>query len=280
MPSTLTCADCGKQMVKVKASRPQGEARCQPCRSGTPRSYRMFERICPWCDQPFLAKQRRAKYCTIRCANKHKGLAQMVRSEHDSYVRRGRRESAAPGLSYSKRKRLLRTWMRQQRACAYCPDKATTIDHVVPLVRGGTNYEGNLTPCCKPCNSSKGGLTLVEWRTGLRLPRMTTPLVHQPRVRVAKVKPPKPTHPCPLCGTETSRRMYCSHACTLEVNSRKARDRYRARVGVPFDPNEPVRSPRTRDPIVLGGEMTDYRARFHFRSEPTPTPSREVRCGV
>jgi 5-methylcytosine-specific restriction endonuclease McrA len=42
-----------------------------------------------------------------------------------------------------------------------------TIDHIVPLARGGTNYEGNLTPACRPCNSSKGTLLLVEWRKRL-----------------------------------------------------------------------------------------------------------------
>jgi hypothetical protein len=31
-------------------------------------------------------------------------------------------------------------------------------------VRGGTNYEGNLTPACKQCNSSKAARLLVEWR--------------------------------------------------------------------------------------------------------------------
>ena len=47
--------------------------------------------------------------------------------------------------------------------CQYCGDEATTVDHVVPLSRGGTNDLANLTPACKPCNSSKRDRLLEEW---------------------------------------------------------------------------------------------------------------------
>ena len=31
----------------------------------------------------------------------------------------------------------------------------TTIDHVIPLSKGGTNWPANLRPACKACNSRK-----------------------------------------------------------------------------------------------------------------------------
>jgi len=40
--------------------------------------------------------------------------------------------------------------------CAYCGAVADTVDHVVPLERGGTNWPANLRPACRSCNSSKG----------------------------------------------------------------------------------------------------------------------------
>jgi len=232
------CGTCGSEMTTIRKPG-HGEPKCHPCRRLS------RERICPWCEQPFRAQLSRTKYCSIQCANKHKGLAQMVRAEDDQRVLRWKRESVAPGLSYSKRKRLLRTWMRQGRACAYCPARATTIDHVLPLVRGGTNYEGNLTPCCKSCNSSKGGLTLVEWRTGLRLPRMTTPLQHHARVRVAKVKPVRLPRGCAMCSSPTLRPKYCGQPCAAEAQARYMRDKYRRKVGIPVD-GGPVANPRTR----------------------------------
>ena len=46
-------------------------------------------------------------------------------------------------------------------ACAYCGVKAQTWDHVYATVRdthfsGFGHRLGNLLPCCKSCNSSKG----------------------------------------------------------------------------------------------------------------------------
>lgn len=75
-----------------------------------------------------------------------------------------RRANVQPGLSGRKRSALLRRWKRQGRTCAYCPNPAETVDHVVPLKRGGTNFEGNLTPACRRCNSRKGALLVVEFR--------------------------------------------------------------------------------------------------------------------
>ena len=41
--------------------------------------------------------------------------------------------------------------------CVYCTTrKATTVDHVVEVDRGGTNELSNLVPCCARCNSQKG----------------------------------------------------------------------------------------------------------------------------
>lgn len=54
---------------------------------------------------------------------------------------------------------------RQGGLCAYCQDnKANSIDHIVPLSRGGSNYIGNILPVCGYCNSSKGAKTLYEWK--------------------------------------------------------------------------------------------------------------------
>lgn len=51
--------------------------------------------------------------------------------------------------------------------CAYCGGAAATLDHIVPVSRGGANGWENLTAACKPCNSSKGAesllLTLLRW---------------------------------------------------------------------------------------------------------------------
>lgn len=42
-------------------------------------------------------------------------------------------------------------------ACAYClrTDRPMTVDHMIPLSRGGAHDRANAVPACKPCNSRK-----------------------------------------------------------------------------------------------------------------------------
>lgn len=59
-----------------------------------------------------------------------------------------------------------------QGRCHYCndrvPPKELTLDHVVPLVRGGKSSKGNCVPACKECNSKKQSLLPLEWEDFLR----------------------------------------------------------------------------------------------------------------
>ena len=53
--------------------------------------------------------------------------------------------------------------------CAYCGNRAKlSMEHVIPLTRGGSHSIGNLLPVCQSCNSSKNNRLLVEWRWGPR----------------------------------------------------------------------------------------------------------------
>ena len=50
--------------------------------------------------------------------------------------------------------------------CLACGSRSAklTIDHVVPLSEGGTNFIDNIQPLCQPCNSSKGTKT-IDYRS-------------------------------------------------------------------------------------------------------------------
>jgi 5-methylcytosine-specific restriction endonuclease McrA len=61
-------------------------------------------------------------------------------------------------------------WWRRRLAqgrCDYCgrptPPRDLTMDHRVPLVRGGRSTKGNLAAACKACNSAKRYLLPTEW---------------------------------------------------------------------------------------------------------------------
>lgn len=62
-------------------------------------------------------------------------------------------------------------WWRRRIAtglCHYCRRavgaKALTLDHVVPLVRGGRSIRANMVAACKDCNSKKQSLLAWEWQ--------------------------------------------------------------------------------------------------------------------
>ncbi len=61
-------------------------------------------------------------------------------------------------------------WWQQKTAsgkCYFCGKKVKfkdiTMDHLVPLSRGGRSTKDNLVPCCKACNTKKKGMMPLEW---------------------------------------------------------------------------------------------------------------------
>ena len=49
--------------------------------------------------------------------------------------------------------------------CMACDAPApSTVEHLIPINRGGAHTIGNLAPLCKPCNSSKNDMTWTEWK--------------------------------------------------------------------------------------------------------------------
>ena len=59
-------------------------------------------------------------------------------------------------------------WMRkiEKGLCYYCNErvgrKSLTMDHVVPISRGGKSKKGNIVPACKECNNKKKYLIPIE----------------------------------------------------------------------------------------------------------------------
>lgn len=56
--------------------------------------------------------------------------------------------------------------------CHYCgssvPPKELTLDHIVPITRGGRSTKGNCVPACKECNNRKKDLLPLEWEDYLQ----------------------------------------------------------------------------------------------------------------
>ena len=233
----LACTECGAKVRKERGSAQPDRVRCRACRSN------QTARTCPDCSG---VKSATAEVCRA-CRAKR----QTIRASDDSRLVRKHREHDAPGIRWSDRKRLLAKWKRQGKRCAYCDRLADTIDHAVPLVRGGTNYEGNLVPCCKSCNSSKQGYLIAEWRTGKRLPRMTkAPQWKRKTQPIKAIKgeqlPMFTVATCQECGcvfTPFRKGLkYCGTRCMVAAHRRLNRTRYRLKAGI--DPESPYQAGR------------------------------------
>jgi 5-methylcytosine-specific restriction endonuclease McrA len=97
----------------------------------------------------------------------HKKNPEMTRA---TWIRRRARASAAPGDFTAADIQSL--FELQNGLCAYhllnphCHvnlENGYTVDHIIPLVRGGTNYPDNLQLLCPHCNPSKGAKTHDEY---------------------------------------------------------------------------------------------------------------------
>ncbi|MBI5101493.1 MAG: HNH endonuclease [Nitrospirae bacterium] len=61
-------------------------------------------------------------------------------------------------------------WWKRKRAegiCHYCGGRFApadlTMDHLVPVIRGGRSGKGNVVAACKPCNNKKRHMLPQEW---------------------------------------------------------------------------------------------------------------------
>jgi 5-methylcytosine-specific restriction enzyme A len=93
---------------------------------------------------------RRLSYSFGRVADPSDTFAAIADDEH---IRRER--ARARELRRSQ-------WWKRRRGtgiCHYCGGQfeppSLTMDHVVPLVRGGRSTKGNVVPACKECNTAK-----------------------------------------------------------------------------------------------------------------------------
>lgn len=243
----VPCALCGELMWSGTTSLPPGEAVCRPCRKVLPKREPQAptpRKQCVDCGAMCWATRCRPCYDLHIKADPKTAL----RRKRERAIRQ-RRECAAPGLTRDQRRKLGLKWRRQGRRCTYCDALATQVDHVMPLALGGTNYEGNLTPCCASCNVHKSDSLLIEWKWKIRVKRERVeppPLPIKAKVKRVRVgrqlslfklgdlgytrAKPKVARQCAKCGTvfHTHTATYCSKRCqpsTMSGAQRRKRRR-------------------------------------------------------
>lgn len=61
-------------------------------------------------------------------------------------------------------------WLKKRSTgiCYFCgkkvPPRELTMEHRVPIIRGGKSEKGNIVPACKECNNKKKYMLPIEWQ--------------------------------------------------------------------------------------------------------------------
>jgi 5-methylcytosine-specific restriction endonuclease McrA len=156
------CSDCGSRCWP-------GNDRCQGCarRARSTATWHPTTLTCAYepCstqfthDKPWIKR----KYCSAKCA---RDQAKAIRAERQkngsrsgSYKYRARRLNFAPSKLAIAYIYNYTCWICGQLidlSLDYNHKSALTLDHVIPLARGGTDDLDNLRPAHRACNSKRG----------------------------------------------------------------------------------------------------------------------------
>lgn len=149
---SLTCSKCGAEKPSKEFARsvsnPSGLTKvCKPCA-------RIQMRTKYW-PKFYAAHREQIIADTQRYAEQHPEYAAAKNA-----ARRARMINARGSCSPTQLADRVRFYGNM---CVYCGADAETIDHVIPLARGGSNWPANFRPACHSCNSSKTDKKIAEW---------------------------------------------------------------------------------------------------------------------
>lgn len=136
------CLDCGWNLRGYVSK----AKRCEICQY-----YFKSEKYRPKRNAAKAREYRKARYA--KNAEAFKAYCVAYRNEH-------------PG----KAKEAMRLWRQRNPDVVNCGSTSKiTLEHVIPLARGGRDEPGNVVPACWPCNASKGAKLLHEWRKSVAI---------------------------------------------------------------------------------------------------------------
>lgn len=150
------------------------KSRCIDCRAAEKRAYRLAnEKLVRARDAEYRRRNRdrhlaynkawngrnrdRCDEATLRWRARNVELVQAQR-----HRRRGLKRNAA-GAGYATSQKVVDRVRFYANKCFYCAEDADTIDHRIPLARGGSALPANLVPACRSCNSRKRTRTQTEF---------------------------------------------------------------------------------------------------------------------
>lgn len=186
------CVTCGIVFTPVRSDAEACSTLCNWRKQDIKDRVDYPERPCATCGTAFKPARAKTMYCSVECiadparratarwVQNNPGTASLTR-----YRRQARLRENPDSVPLSNRD-WLRLVRRYDHRCAYCGDRPEelTIDHVVPVARGGRHGIGNTLPACRSCNSAKRDVLLVEFKLRLQRDRQRKEAVAAQRQRL------------------------------------------------------------------------------------------------
>lgn len=163
--SVRVCNTCGETKPLTEFAKTGGRAlhgrknQCKVCRAAVvlakwraahPEAPTLAER---YLVTPEIEAERRQRYLAQRRSISHRRRARMCGGDVREVTNRD----------------LIQMALRQCSECFWCHERATlTIDHVIPIARGGRHAIGNIVMACASCNKRRRDRLPIEWRAWLR----------------------------------------------------------------------------------------------------------------
>ena len=165
-----------RRSADIENIRAQDRERCKERYSAKAEMYRKRDRA-RYAANPSKVKERVRSYYAansekVNAKNKAWQKANPNHQRLYRHRRRARKLNQAGHVSPNIEQTLL---VEQANRCNGCHrifnvELKHTVDHIIPLSRGGIDEDTNLQLLCKSCNSSKLDRTFLEWRGNATLP--------------------------------------------------------------------------------------------------------------
>jgi hypothetical protein len=163
------CSKCGVDRHVAYYTPGAGRSECKVCMAARRTVWRTEHpdmpprvvgtpKVCDACKQPFMANGKQSRYCSLACFRAYKNIANWPHM-----VRRRARLAGALAETFRREDIFERDgWM-----CGICEASidrelrwpnpmSVSLDHVVPLARGGTHHPANAQASHLICNLRKG----------------------------------------------------------------------------------------------------------------------------
>jgi 5-methylcytosine-specific restriction endonuclease McrA len=176
MASRVPCAGtCGQLIYHTKASLPVGQATCRKCRNTAPKPYGSKKqavslpepRTCPVCEKLWQPTAKsKTRYCSTVCVNVSRGSVGVLQGDRARYAAKLARRRAAIVSQTIETVDPETVYARDKWVCQLCNRRvnpairgvsrwAPSLDHVIPVSKGGAHSYANVQLAHFGCNSAK-----------------------------------------------------------------------------------------------------------------------------